>query len=69
MMSQGELNEAARTISMVGGFAKEATVKQVFSSEMAYTYPTPLVHHSFQPNRLYFLSSGQSSSFLGFSTS
>lgn len=26
---------------------------QVFSSEMAYTDPTPLVHHSFKPNGLY----------------
>ena len=31
VMSQGELNEAAViTISMAGGFAKEATVKRFF---------------------------------------
>ena len=41
---------------------------QVFSSELTCTDPSPLVHHSFKPNGLYFLRAGQSSSFLSSAT-
>ena len=39
-MSQGELNEAACTISMAGGFAKEATRSEE-GNQMVETDPAP----------------------------
>ena len=58
-------------ISIAGGFAKQQKQRgnQLFFSEMADTDPTPLVHHSYEPNGSYFSSSGQYSSLLGFSPS